>query len=240
MAYCTKKATVNYSFGNSGSNRTFSTELAPIDIDISERYTPPFAAGQCPTQYWVSYWVKYRYERAPNDIVTWYFYDEPTGIPVYGKILDVYMPYKIGEPCGGKNAVRGATIYYFDYRLQQVRTTGANPRTVVPASDSYPYNDTWTLYDWGGVAIKPVDGVSNNCGNPKPICTFKVLKNGNPIFIDKGDCPISFSVVCDDECPPNHLKCSSPGYPGYCCIPCSEIAGELRSITGQVRSVNNG
>lgn len=241
MSYCkgTSKATVNYKFAG-GENRVYVADKTPIQVDISERYTPKFAGGQCPVQYWVSYWVKYRFERAPNDIVTWYFYDEPTGIPIHGKILDIYINAKIGEPFGGNNSVRGATVVYLDYRFNTVRLGGANPRTRVPASDNYPYNDSWTLYDWGGIEIKPVDGVSNNCGEPEPVCKLKVLHNNQVIFTDQGKCPPSFNVICGDECPPDHIKCSSSGYPGYCCIPCSEFVGELRTIRNQIRSVNNG
>lgn len=72
-------------------------------------------------------------------------------------------------------------------------------------------------------------------------CEINVFDNNqNNIFNDKGDCPVTFNVTCDDECPPGHLKLNSPNYPGYCCIPCSEVVGGIKSITAAVRGINRG
>ncbi|KJH71230.1 hypothetical protein [Aliterella atlantica] len=49
-----------------------------------------------------------------------------------------------------------------------------------------------------------------------------------------------YTVTCDDECPPGTTKCLSTNYPGYCCLPCKEIAGEIKAIASQVRRLNNG
>ncbi len=49
-----------------------------------------------------------------------------------------------------------------------------------------------------------------------------------------------FEIACGDECPQGYIRCETPGYPGYCCIPCSEIKGEIIAIKNTVKSLNNG
>lgn len=59
---------------------------------------------------------------------------------------------------------------------------------------------------------------------------------GNELF-QRNVSECTFKVNCDDQCPPEHIKCESDHYPGYCCIPCSEVAGELAGITQQLRQI---
>ena len=241
MTYCggAPKATITYKFG-SGSERTYIADRTPITVDASDRYTPPFAAGQCPITYWVDFNFTYRFDRAPNALVRWYFDGQANSIPIYGKILDIYTDGIIGQSFGGNNSVRGATIVYLDYRFGTVRNAGLTPTTRVPASDSYPYNDGWSLYAWQITSIRPTSGQADNCGDPQPVCSLKVLSNGQQIFIDRGDCPVTYSVVCGEECPPDTLKCSKPGYPGYYCLPCPPLVSDLKVIANQIRRINNG
>lgn len=71
-------------------------------------------------------------------------------------------------------------------------------------------------------------------------CSIEVKRNGIIIFQDQGECPVSFDVVCGEGCPTGTLKCPQSGYPGFCCVPCTEIATGIKAITTHVRSVNNG
>lgn len=242
MVYCTghPKATVYYQFAN-GAQRVFETNKTPINVDISHKYVPPFTGGQCPVQYWVDYNITYEFVDGNPDRVTFYFDGVTNRIPVYGQILDIYSNCTIGGFCGSYNSIQGLSIQYLDYRNNTVGLTGLPHTSQSPPSVSgHAFNDRFRLISYQVTSIRPVDGISNNCGDPKTVCTLKVLHNNQVIFTDQGACSPSFNVVCGEECPPNHLKCSSPGYPGYCCIPCSEVAGELRSIKNQVRSVSNG
>lgn len=52
-----------------------------------------------------------------------------------------------------------------------------------------------------------------------------VIKNSGGIVIYKkqAECPIRWKAACDDDCPPQSLKCKTAGYPGYKCKPCSEF-----------------
>lgn len=69
------------------------------------------------------------------------------------------------------------------------------------------------------------------------ICFLEVLHNSQRLFKYEGECPVTYSVVCDSDCPPGTIKCLSTNYPGYCCIPCSEIKNEIKAIASQVRSL---
>lgn len=80
--------------------------------------------------------------------------------------------------------------------------------------------------------------VSQNQAKVK--CYLEVKYAGQIIFTDSGDCPVKYAVACGEECPPGTTKCASTNYPGYCCLPCNEIAGEIKAIANQVRRINNG
>ena len=80
------------------------------------------------------------------------------------------------------------------------------------------------------ISVERIDG----------ICSLEVLSGGQRLLEDRGECPIVYDVACDNDCPPDTVKCSSNAYPGYCCIPCSEIKNEIKAIASQVRSLNNG
>jgi hypothetical protein len=89
----------------------------------------------------------------------------------------------------------------------------------------------------------PIANIDQSRGCPPPIppqdYRIQVLYQGNVIFSDISDTPINYIVSCGD-CPANHIKCECPGYPGYCCIPCSEIRNGIAAATSAIRSVNNG
>ncbi|MBW4571600.1 MAG: hypothetical protein KME31_27360 [Tolypothrix carrinoi HA7290-LM1] len=52
--------------------------------------------------------------------------------------------------------------------------------------------------------------------------------------------PPKYEIVCGNRCPEGYIKCACDAYPGYCCIPCSEIRGGIASATSALRSINNG
>lgn len=89
--------------------------------------------------------------------------------------------------------------------------------------------------------IRFADAPENRCpGEPKVVnasCFIEVKHNNLLISKDSGDCPINYSVTCGEECPPGTIKCLSTNYPGYCCIPCSEIKNEIKAIASQIRSL---
>ncbi len=72
-------------------------------------------------------------------------------------------------------------------------------------------------------------------------CNIKITDQSGTIYeksISQA-CP-EHEVSCGDECPEGYIKCECFGYPGYCCIPCSEIKSEIKGLTSIVRGINNG
>lgn len=57
-------------------------------------------------------------------------------------------------------------------------------------------------------------------------------KNNNTIYTHQG-C-LEFKVSCDDECPPDHIRCQITAYPGYCCIPCSTVAARVNALAARL------
>ncbi|BAY78362.1 hypothetical protein NIES25_48360 [Nostoc linckia NIES-25] len=41
-------------------------------------------------------------------------------------------------------------------------------------------------------------------------------------------------VTCDDDCPEGSYKCTHNKYPGYCCVPCKEVANRINNIAKKV------
>lgn len=43
-----------------------------------------------------------------------------------------------------------------------------------------------------------------------------------------------YQVSCDDDCPEGSHKCKHDKYPGYCCVPCKEVAQRINNIAKKV------
>ncbi|MDZ8108986.1 MAG: hypothetical protein RM338_25640 [Nostoc sp. DedQUE12a] len=43
-----------------------------------------------------------------------------------------------------------------------------------------------------------------------------------------------YEVSCDDDCPEGSHKCTHNKYPGYCCVPCKEVANRINNIAQKV------
>ncbi|MFK0735472.1 MAG: hypothetical protein ACFKPT_20380 [Gloeotrichia echinulata GP01] len=72
---------------------------------------------------------------------------------------------------------------------------------------------------------------------PSAIYTLTVKSLGGvQLFSVSGKSSVNYSVVCGDECPPGFCKCPTTNYPGYCCLPCAQVAAELAAIVSIARS----
>lgn len=81
---------------------------------------------------------------------------------------------------------------------------------------------------------------SKKCPSPQiQRCSIEIKHKGIIIFQDQGDCPCIFQIQCG-KCPEGSIECSKPTYPGYCCLSCSEIKSEIKSMTLALRSKNRG
>lgn len=222
MSFCSPgtKATVNYRFG-SDAYKIYTAENTPIDIDDTGRYTPNFSGGQCPVAYNITT-LSYNNEGSLNN---------PDSFGVFGPIDGAFTNRKTDYP---------NSPGYANFR-HLVRARDGNglikdyERSGGDSSISRVFGERIEI-----ISITRVDGQLDNCGNPQPGCTIKVLHEGQVIFADKGKCPITYSVVCGEECPPGTTRCLKSDYPGYCCLPCSPIAAEIKAIASQIRSLSNG
>lgn len=224
MSYCKAgvKATVYYSVN--GINKIYSTNKTPIDVVVTEDFIPGFINGQCNK---VLYRVYCEYNRGifprGNDLT---FSD----VLVYGTIYDA-IPNLIGFNDSNNYSVYYELVchgFYFSGYKDEVTNYRIN-------------NSFYVLTPYIKILnIVREDEQNINCGDPKRVCKITVLHNNQILFTDKGNCPITFSVVCGDGCPPGTIKCFSTNYPGYCCLPCSEIKNEIKAIASQIRGINNG
>lgn len=70
-------------------------------------------------------------------------------------------------------------------------------------------------------------------------CTIQIIDSVGRIFSKIGECPIEYTVSCDDDCPEGFCKCEIAEYPGYCCLDCNSIARSIRDITNDLRAKNS-
>ncbi len=217
MTYCpnAKKATVDYSFANKKGR--FISDKAPVEvIEIHEGAN--FIGGQCDG---VRYTLRHTVVSSTGSSTTL--------VGFWGPITDVRS---VLVPNGTGSFTANHELYGRGF-LPDPFTLGwwqVGRNFNMPA-------DTTSRID----SLVREDNQLDNCGNPPPgKCTIKVIHNQQTLFSVSGSSPCSFTVACDDECPPGTTKCLTTNYPGYCCLPCKEIASEINAIANLVRSLNNG
>ncbi|MGD1909564.1 MAG: hypothetical protein ACFB2X_01455 [Rivularia sp. (in: cyanobacteria)] len=67
-------------------------------------------------------------------------------------------------------------------------------------------------------------------------CKLKIFNHqGKVLYEEEGDCPLTFEVTCDDDCPSGHIKCNSNKYPGYCCVNCKDFTSKIRSLGSKLK-----
>jgi hypothetical protein len=66
------------------------------------------------------------------------------------------------------------------------------------------------------------------------ISTLRISRNGTNVFETSGKGKLTFEVTCDDDCPEGHIRCESSGYPGYCCIPCTQLLQQINNLIRKI------
>ena len=64
-----------------------------------------------------------------------------------------------------------------------------------------------------------------------------IVKDGNGKTVlqeDNVNCELT-KVSCDDECPPDHIRCETNRYPGHCCIPCKSTASKIDNLASRIK-----
>lgn len=63
---------------------------------------------------------------------------------------------------------------------------------------------------------------------------FKVISNSKLVYQEEfSKCP-AFTVGCDDDCPPHHIRCETISHPGYCCLSCKEVAQRINNLAARI------
>lgn len=213
---------ISYKFDEQ-AEKVVKINNAPIEVVVTEIARPgTFTGLQCPIPYVV------RYRTIGNDGSA----GAITEIGVTGAITSIttgHMPSGFSSPFESEWQIRlacqgGGNSYQDGIALIRV---------------------VYSVYGYGElISIEPQPPYLDNCGDmpqPKKRCKISVKTTSGGILInEEGDCPVDYNVACNDDCPPNTVRCSSDAYPGYCCIPCNEIKSEIKAITNHVRSINNG
>lgn len=229
MSYCKlgDEPTVNYSFAD-GKHGSYQSIKSPIDI-ILKPYNPEFSGGQCKCMIYIITATVVQTNRQPFEVSN----------RVYGELIKFDVTrrpeseiFANGDPneCQANFLVlcRGFPLSGFGCRNQ------------------YEWVSIWnnlncTLdIDFINIRITPENpNQPDNCGDLKKAVQIIVSHQGQEIFSDYGNAPVSFSVACQG-CPEGTIRCESIGYPGYCCLPCDEIKLEINAIRSMVRRVKNG
>lgn len=107
-------------------------------------------------------------------------------------------------------------------------------------------------YYWNGIDefrdsnarfVEVISAIQNTQGKVSGNCDSCII-TGCQIIVttEKGasykspkgkDC--NFEVACDEDCPPDHVKCEHSAYPGYCCIPCKPTAEKINRLANKIR-----
>lgn len=218
MSYCKKedlKATLTYSFN--GNKNTVIFKPTPIDVTTGTRNRLIPVSQQNEYQL---YNVNYTITR-PN------YAETTTDTQVYkGKITGVGVD---ADPNRGYSANNNWAYSFYIIAQGYSNFSSYSEPTRIYISNAFGNPHGEITINW----ISPLD-------NQDSICTIQVSIDGNVVYKDEGDCPVTFDIVCGEGCPPGTTKCFSTNYPGYCCLPCNEMASEIKAIASQVRGLNHG
>jgi hypothetical protein len=98
---------------------------------------------------------------------------------------------------------------------------------------------TGYVYRSGTQSVSPVEddayagsGIISSGGCPCLMATKVIVKSAKGTILHNKNyaSPATFESSCDG-CPPGTVKCEGhKGYPGYCCVPCADIARKLDNI----------
>lgn len=211
QSHCTEgqKPKVIYKFAN-GVEREFNSKYAPIEVITSNkplRGSDNFGGTAYTIEFWQDDPFTGYFSRLEN-IIDWEVYQ------IYKQVFERvgYKWYRyISFWVCGEN----------DWR----RSGNNNTKT-----DQRPWGNKATIiFQPETLQIIPTGG----CPSAINKCSIKVLYKGLVIHQDQGDCPVTYRVKCGN-CEENEIECKSNHYPGFCCIPCSEVVNRLNTMSNKL------
>jgi hypothetical protein len=66
-------------------------------------------------------------------------------------------------------------------------------------------------------------------------CQIIATSKGGAVYKSKKGTKCSFEVACDEDCPPDHVRCETNAYPGYCCVPCKPTAEKINNLANKIK-----
>lgn len=214
MTYCNLGETAKVDFKFADYSDIYITENVPISVTANQKFIP----GKCPTYYTVFY----------------------SGSFARGILCD-----------GGMQAANGSFSHILGV-IQEVRwdfsvESGTPVAKIICIDANGTIHSGLSItggicpdhkqYSLTSITYQREDGLADECAPEN--CEIKICSGENIIFSAEGECPCKFTVDCGD-CPEGYLKCNTPNYPGYCCIPCDEIKDEIKGLIQKIRTLNHG
>lgn len=222
MSYCEIGVEAQVLYTLNGVKKRYLTKQTPIDVTVAQLPSDTPSGGQIPGQ---DYQIRTIYY---DDVLQRELIQSTTS---NGASLPIYK----GVISSAKIVIKQFSNYYIYLVVTDALQTQESP---LGRTNGYNYNpeNLYRIYD-----IKPFpDNGQQEPPSTDSKCEIRISHNGLLLYSDRGKCPIPFEVLCGEQCPEGTTKCFSTNYPGYCCLPCSEIKQEIKAIASQIRSLNNG
>lgn len=122
------------------------------------------------------------------------------------------------------NSIGQATSYSGTSHFQLTARQGAN--ALIFNCINFPVGTTSPTANPAGLYFT-LTSLSENC-------QFSISDSTGQIYNKRfRTCP-NYEVSCGDECPPNHIRCKTTSYPGYCCLPCQPIARQINNLAARI------
>lgn len=155
------------------------------------------------------------------------------GVNYQGKLVAFFTCAENGELRSGR-----------DYGVEEGHTSESklDPYGLVPIFDGQCWNGAYNCRGrFQSASINIVNYVdepsilNGNCSNCLNMLYTIIINDATGIIYQKDfSASPKYKVNCDDECPPDHCKCPTIKYPGYCCLPCKEIAARINNLAARI------
>lgn len=229
-SYCKeedKTAIITFS-STTTQKKTLGIKDVPITV-IRGYYTidtsQSFPIGEICVLYTVT--VKLAYS-----VSEYYTQEQTINVQIYGPIERIFVDYSQWSQEGNYRQ----TWYIVGHGRNNEECTSYPQNIQIATSTNMIRQEPYTLVD-----VVPSNTTYVPSTPPyiksKKIYYISFDKDNRNVYLEESDTEFSYNVSCD-SCPPGTLKCFSTNYPGYCCLPCSPVAADIKGIANTVKQLN--
>lgn len=222
MSYCTVGDTprVTYSFSGQATPSVYVSSDSPIEVTTNDLGSLA-NGGQGVCIIYNYYWEVDFFTRSSNQFL---------GRSGYPPNFSPNNQYAVRGPIAGLRARTTPISTHVEIACRGTANESCTPGTV--------WREVYALVTDNVLKNPALLGFystapNSNLGPAAPQTEIIVTANGLTIFNDQGNTPCTFTVQCG-KCPPGTVECSSPGYPGYCCIPCASMAQRINNLANKL------